>query len=319
MNRRTFCSSLLALSAAPAVAAEPWPSRPLRIITAGAGVTDIRARWLAERLGKVLGQPVLVDNKPGAGGLISMEAGARSTPDGYTIVVVHQGTIAVNPFIYASLPYDPFRDFTPLTRMGFGPLVFVVNPALGARTVAEFLALARSRTTPLTFGSPGVGTPPHLAGELFKREAGIAATHVPYKSGAQAATDLVGGHLHFCIEGIIQMRPHIQAGRVLALATTGAQRVASMPEVPTLREAGLPDYQYNGWAGLALPAATPSQIVDRLYMAIAQVLGGSEAREWFAANGAETGLIPPVEFAAFMRAEHDKLGKIIRAAGITAE
>ena len=175
MDRRSFCSSLVALAALPAAASGPgWPSRSLRIVTGGVGsVTDLRARWLAERLAAQLGQPVLVDNKAGAGGLITMEAGVRSAPDGYTIVVVHQGTVAANPHLYRALPYDPFRDFAPVTRLGVSPMVLVVNPALGVRSLEEFRALGRTRAKPLAFGSPGIGTPPHLATELFKRAVGI--------------------------------------------------------------------------------------------------------------------------------------------------
>jgi tripartite-type tricarboxylate transporter receptor subunit TctC len=321
MDRRTFCSSLAALAAVPAVANVPaWPAKPLRIIAGGVGsVTDVRARWLADRLSAQLGQPVLVENKQGAGGILAMEAGARSAPDGYTLVVVHQGTVAANPYLYASLPYDPFRDFAPVTRMGVGSLVMAVNQALGVRTLAEFRDLARKRSAPLAFGSPGIGTPPHLATELFKRETGIAASHIPYKAGGQAASDLIGGHVDFSIEGITVLRPHVEAGRLVALATTGAERVASMPAVPTMQEAGVPGFVFIGWTGLAVAAATPKPVVDRLYEALARVLDTPEAKAWFALSGAEPGLMPPAEFTAFMRAESDRLGRVIREAGIRAE
>lgn len=320
MNRRRFVISLAACAAAPAIGADPWPSRPVRLIAAGSGsVTDIRARWLAARLAPLLGQPVVVENKPGAGGLLTMEAGARSAPDGYSIVVVHQGTIALNPFIYANLPYDPFRDFVPITALGVGPLVLVANPKLGVATLAELLALGRSRASPLSFATPGVGTPPHIASELLKRESGLQATHVPYKSGGQAASDLIAGHIDFAIEGLTVMRPHVMAGRVRGIATTGKRRVASLPDLPTLAEAGLPSYHFEGWVGLAAPAGTPAAIVERTYKAIAQVLASAEAREWFAEAGADPGPMPPADFAAFMRAEHDRLGKVIRGAGIRAD
>ena len=320
MDRRRFLTALAACAALRARAAEAWPTRPLRIIAGGSGsVTDIRARWLAARLAPILGQPVVVENKAGAGGMLTMEAGARSAPDGYSLVIVHQGTVAVNPFIYKSLSYDPFRDFAPITRLGVGPLVLVTHPALPAASLAELLALARSRKAPLNFATPGVGTPPHVATELMKRESGIAATHVPYKTGGQAASDLIAGHVDFAIEGITVMRPHIQAGRVRALATTGMRRTASLPEVPTLAEAGLPGYHFHGWVGIAAPAATPRPIVDRAYAAIAQVMETAEARAWFAESGADPGALPPAEFAAFMRAEYDRLGPVLRDAGIRAE
>jgi tripartite-type tricarboxylate transporter receptor subunit TctC len=320
MDRRSFLAALAAFAALGARASEAWPARPLRILAGGSGsVTDIRARWLAARLAPVLGQPIVVENRAGAGGVLTMEAGARSAPDGYSLVIVHQGTVAVNPFIYKSLPYDPFRDFAPITRLGIGPLVLVTNPALPATSLEELLALARSRKAPLNFATPGVGTPPHVATELMKRDSGISATHVPYKTGGQAASDLIAGHVDFAIEGITVMRPHIQAGRVRALATTGAHRASSLPDVPTFAEAGLPGYHFLGWVGIAMPAGTPKAIVDRSYAAIAQVMDTTEARAWFAESGADPGVVPPEEFADFMRMEYDRLGRVLREAGIKAE
>jgi tripartite-type tricarboxylate transporter receptor subunit TctC len=304
-----------------AAAETPWPDKPVRILVPGGagGVTDIRARWLAAKLSPVIGQPVVVENKPGAAGLIGMEAGARSAPDGYTLLIVHQGTIAVNPHIYARIPYDPMKDFVPVTRLGVGSLVLVVNPNLPVKSVSELVALARRKQGQLSFGSPGVGTPPHLAGELFKREAGVQAVHVPYKGGGAAASDLIGGHIDYSIEGLSVMLPHIQAGRVRALAVTGPGRAASLPDVPTMREAGLPDYVYEGWVGIVAPAGTPKAIVAKAYDAIAQVLKSKESRDWFGAAGADPGAEPPEEFGAFMRAEDVKWGRVIRDAGIKVE
>jgi tripartite-type tricarboxylate transporter receptor subunit TctC len=321
-TRRLFCSLLLCVAHPAVVAAEaPWPSKPVHILVPGGagGVTDIRARWLAAKLSPVIGQPVVVENKPGAAGLIGMEAGARSAPDGYTLVIVHQGTIAVNPHIYARIPYDPRKDFTPVTRLGVGSLVLVVNPALPVKSVNELIALARQKQGQLTFGSPGVGTPPHLAGELFKREAGVQAIHVAYKGGGAAASDLIGGHVDYSIEGLSVMLPHIQAGRVRALAVTGPGRAASLPDVPTMREAGLAEYVYEGWVGIVMPAGTPKAIVAKAYDAIAQVLRSQESRDWFAAVGADPGAEPPDVFGAFMREEDLKWGKVIRGAGIKVE
>ena len=321
--RRRFCTALLALAAAPLARAQPgWPERTVKILVPGAagGVTDVRARWVAARLAPLLGQPVVVENRPGAGGLVGMEAAAHSAPDGYTLVVVHQGVIAVNPFIYAKLPYEPLRDFVPVARLGQSPLVLSASPSLGVGTLAEFLALARSRATPLTFASPGLGTPPHLAVELFKREARIEALHVPYqRGGAQAASDLIGGHVDFTMEGLSVMLPHVRAGRVRALATTGTQRVASLAQVPTVHEAAVHGYSYYGWVGLMAPAATPPGIVARAHGAVASVLATPEAQEWFGAVGADVGPQSPEDFGAFMRAEIDKLGPVIRQAGVRAE
>lgn len=321
ISRRGFCA-MLACAGIPAWAGEvPWPSRPVRILVPGGpgGVGDLRARWLADRLARVVGEPVIVENRPGAGGLIAMEAGAHSAPDGYTLVIIHQGTMVVNPFIYPSLPYDPLRDFAPITRLGIGSLVLAVRPSLEVATVKDLVALGKAREKPLAYGSPGVGTPPHLAVELFKRETGMPAIHVPYRGGGASATDLLGGHIDFEIEGLTVLLPHIQAGRVRALATTGEQRVPSLPDVPTMQQAGLADYVFQGWVGIAAPAGTPPALVETLYEAIARVLHTAEAREWFAAFGAEPGGVPPQEFAASIRQEYSKWRGVIREAGIRAE
>jgi tripartite-type tricarboxylate transporter receptor subunit TctC len=322
-DRRRFIACSLATALAPweARAQGPWPSKPFRLIVPGGpgGVTDIRARWIASRLSPILGQPVIVENKPGAGGILGMEAAARAEPDGYTMAIVHQGTMAVNPFIYPKLSYDPLRDFIPLTPLGIGSLALVVRPDLEARNVAELVSLARARTAPLAFGSPGLGTPPHLAAELFVREAGIKALHVPYRGGGQAAADLMAGHIDFAVEGLTVTRPLVQSGRLRALATTGLARVASMPDLPTLREAGLPGYLFVGWVGIAVPANVPRPVVAAAHEALAKVLSSQEAIDWFAAVGAETGLQSPEAFASFVREEQARLGRLVREAGIRME
>lgn len=323
MDRRTFCLALssLALPLPTLSAAESWATKPVKLLIPGGtgGVTDLRGRWLALHLSPILGQPVVVENRAGAAGVIAMEAGARAEPDGHTIIVVHQGTMVVNPFMYATLPYDPLRDFTPLTRMGIGAQVLTISPGIQANNVQELVALAKSRRSPLTYGSPGIGTPPHLAVELFKRQAGIDAIHIPYKGGGAAASDLLGGHIDFQIEGMTVLVPHIKAGRLRALATTGELRVAALPDVPTMQEAGVRDYVYNGWVGLALPAKTPPALVARVYQSVAQVLQSAESVEYFAAAGAVPGAVPPDEFARSIREEQVKIGRLIREAGIKAE
>ena len=234
-------------------------------------------------------------------------------------MIVHQGTIAVNPHIYARLPYDPLADFAPITRLGFGPLVLAVNASLPVKTVKDLVALGKERKAPLAFGSPGIGTPPHLAGELFKIDAGIPALHVPYRGGGAAASDLIAGHVDFSIEGMNVLLPHIQAGRLRALATTGHQRVAALPDIPTVQEAGVPGYIFRGWVGISAPVATPRAVVVKAYEAIAQVLGTQEARDWFGSVGADPGAQTPEAFSAFIREEYEKWGRVIQAAGIRAE
>jgi tripartite-type tricarboxylate transporter receptor subunit TctC len=305
----------------PLLASAAWPTRPLRIIVPGGpgGVIDIRARWIAQRIAAPLGQAVVVDNRPGAGGNVGTEAGARSEPDGHTLTLIHQGTMTVNPHLYARPGYDALADFTPVARLGLGPLLLAVHPALPSTSPAELIEHAKAKPGQLNFGSPGIGTPPHLAVELFKRAAQIDVVHVPYKGGGQAAADLVAGHVQFAIESLNVLLPHVQAGRLRALATTGPRRVAALSGVPTMAESGWPQCEFIGWTGLGVPAATPPAIVERLYQVIHTVLDSSEAREWFGAIGAEPGDVGPEEFARHIRAEHAKWGQVIREAGIRLE
>jgi tripartite-type tricarboxylate transporter receptor subunit TctC len=298
-----------------------WPSRPLHLIAGGAGgVTDVRARWLAERLGPALGQAVVVENKAGAGGNMGMELAARAAPDGYTLAMIHQGTMTINPHLYARTGYNALIDFTPLTRIGgLGPLVLAVHPDSPARSVADLVRMAKDKNTPLSFGSPGIGTPPHMAGELFKRLAGVEAVHIPYKGGGQAANDLLAGHVSYTFDGTSVQVPLVQAGRIRALAVTGRERVPALPGVPTLAEAGVTGCEFFGWVGIAAPAGTPAPIVKRLYGEISKILEGAEARAYFGAQGIRTGGEAPEVFAADIRAEHAKWGEIIRQAGLKAE
>ena len=315
------CIVVAALNLPAAAKDASWPAKPIHIIVPGGvgGVTDIRARWLADRLGPRLGQSIIVENKPGAGGNIGTEIGARSTPDGYTLIIVHQGTMTVNPHLYSHLGYDPIADFAPITRIGVGPLLLAVNPDVPVTTVAELVRLAKAKPGRLSFGSPGIGTPPHLAGELFKRMAGIDTVHVPYQGGGKEVSDLIGGHITYSIEGMTVQLPQVKAGRLRPLAVTGPRRVASLPDVPTMAEAGIPGYEFLGWVGIAAPAATPKPIIAILYREISAILATAEAREWFAEIGADPGADPPEAFAASIRAEHAKWGLVIRELGIKLE
>ncbi|MEB0056214.1 tripartite tricarboxylate transporter substrate binding protein [Variovorax sp. LG9.2] len=313
----------LALTIGWSVAAEepPWPTKPVRVIVPGGagGVIDIRTRWLAVRLAPLLGQSVIVENKPGAGGNLGMELGAHSSPDGYTLTIIHMGVMTANPHLYSRLGYDPLIDFTPITYLGVGPLLLAVHPDVPATTVAELVRLAKESPGKLNFGSPGIGTPPHLAGELFKRVAAIETVHVPYKGGGQAVSDLIAGHISYSIEGLTVQLPQVQAGHLRALAVTGPHRAASLPDVPTMAEAGLAGAEFQGWVGIAVPAATPKTIVARLYRDIGSILATPEAHAWFGETGAEARADPPDVFLAAIRAEHAKWGKVIREAGIKIE
>jgi tripartite-type tricarboxylate transporter receptor subunit TctC len=313
--------ALAAPVASPRAQPKGWPDKPVRIVVPGGpgGVTDIRARWLAERLGPALGQVIVVENRAGAGGNLATASVARGAPDGYTLLIVHIGTLAINPHLYASPGYDALNDFALITRLGVGPLVLAVHQDVPARSLAELLSLAKARPGELTFGSPGIGTPGHLATSLLLHLTRTRATHIPYKGGGQAVVDVVAGHVTWTMDSLTILKPFVQDGRLRALAVSSAQRLKAMPDLPTVAEAGVPGYEFTAWAGLAAPAGTPQPIIKQLYDAIARILATSQAREWFESFGVEPGGDPPDVFAAVVRAEHARLGEVIRAAGIKAE
>ena len=308
-------------SVAPAAAAETYPSKPIRIVvtaTAG-GPPDVVARWLAERLGPALGVAIVVEDRPGAGGNVAMQAAARSAPDGYTLVVAGQGPFALNPHMYASTGYDAIADFAPITQIEHGALLLAVNPQVPVRSVKELIALANQKPGELNFGSPGAGTPPHLAGELFNRSANVKVVHVPYAGAPGAMLDLIAGRLTFTFGTINVQLPQVNAGNIRALAVTSPARLEVLPDIPTVAESGLPGFEYSGWLGIAAPAGTPVPIVERLQREIAAILQTDEARRYFASYGREPVASTPAAFAAFIRAEHAKWGRVIRASNIKAE
>lgn len=297
-----------------------WPTRPIRFVTGGVGgVTDVRLRWLVERLAPALGQPIVIDNVPAAGGSVSAEQVARAAPDGHTLLMTHQGIAAITPHLATRVGYDPLADFAPVTRLGHGPLLLAVPVSVPATTLAELLALARRQPGALNYGSPGLATPPHLAGALFARTAAIDATHVPFKGGGALATALIGGQITWAIEGPTNLLPHVRSGRLRALGVTGSKRLPLMPDVPTIAEAGLPGYEYAGWTGVVAPAATPKAVIARLNAEIVRIAESPEGRQWFEGLAAEPGTQTPEAFGAFMREEHAKWGGVIRDAGIRAE
>jgi len=325
-SRRRLVGSAAAFAAFAGYIAAPraqsaWPSKPVRIVVPGGagGVTDIRARWLAERLSPALGQSVVVENRAGAGGNLGTVAAVRSPPDGYTLLIVHIGTMTINPHIYPNPGYDPLTDIAPITRLGVGPQALAVHKDVPARSVEELLALARAKPGELTFVTPGVGTPGHLAASLLMHRAGIKVTHIPYKGGGQAVQDLIAGHVTFTIDGLTLLRPFVQDGRLRVLAVTTSQRAKSMPDVPTMAEAGVPGYELTAWAGIGAPAGTPRPVIDRLYGEIARIAATAEAKAWFDSFGIDAGAEPPDAFAALVRAEYAQMGEVVRATGIKAE
>lgn len=280
---------------------------------------DIRARWLAERLAPLLGQSVVVDNRPGSGGVIGTQAGARSLADGHTLTLIHMGTMAINPHLYSRLGYDPLADFIPITQVSGGPLLLVVHPSVKASSVADLISVAKAQPGQLNFGSAGIGTPGHLAVELFKRSAALDVIHVPYKGGAQAVSALLAGQISFMAESPSVLVQHVASGRLRALAVTGATRLKSLPEVPTTAEAGAADLEFVAWTGLAVPAGTPKPVVDRIYREVRDLMLTPKASEWLELIGSYPRTESPESFARVIRADHAKWGKVIRDAGIRLE
>ncbi len=297
-----------------------WPSKPIKLVVAGGagGVVDTRARWLVERLSPILGQPVIIENKPAAGGNLAMETVARSAPDGYTLVGMHMGLMAVNPFLYEKLPYDPLKDFIAITRNGVGPFLLVVNPNLPVNSVKELVQLAKSQPGKLSFSAPGIGTPPHLSSELFKRAAGIDVIGVQYP-GPQSMMDVIGGQVTFTMDGMAIAAAHAKAGRVKALAVTSRNRSPNLPDVPTMIESGFPDFEVVGWTGIAAPAGTPKAIIDKLYAAMSKVLTSDDAKKWFGELANEPGGETPQALAAIIRTDYARWGKLVKATGMKAE
>jgi len=301
--------------------AQAYPAKPIRlIVAAGPGsATDVRARWLAPRLSAALGQTIVLDNRAGAGGAIGTELAAKSAPDGYTLLIVHQGTLALNPHIYGRLGYDPLSSFAPITLLGTSSLLLAVHPSVPVNSVADLVQLAKQKPGALNYGSPGTGSPPHVAAELFTRMAGITVTHVPYKGGGPALLDLTGGRLTFTFDSPTVQLPSVRAGKIKGVAVTGTKRLLSAPDIRTVAESGLPGYEYTAWQGLAAPASTPVEIVSRLNATTVKIMSSQEAREWCADFGAEPTTASPQDFAAYIRQEYTRWGPVIREAGIKAE
>lgn len=307
--------------AAASAFAQSWPARPIRFVVpfaAGAGVLDIMARIVGQHLTEKLGQQVIVDNKPGAGGNVGAEIVARASPDGYTMLIAGPALV-VSPFLYARMSFDPLTDLVPVTMVNSAPLMLVVHPALPAKSVSELVAYAKANPGKLNYGSGGVGATPFLAAELLKSMAGFDAVHVPYKGGAPALADLVAGQLSFMIENVPGTLPLVKDGKLRALAITGRNRSPLVPDLPTMIEAGVPNYEMIGWNGIFVPKGTPADILDKLHDALASVLRSPAVKEQLAGLGADAVGDSQAEFAAFVKAESARWGRIIQEKGIKPE
>jgi tripartite-type tricarboxylate transporter receptor subunit TctC len=301
----------LCLFAGAAAAQADYPSRPVRIIVPSppSGGTDIVARVLAQHFSSALRQQFFVENKPGAGNVIGIEAAARAAPDGYTLLV-SASTIALNSVLYKKVPYDPVRDFAPITLAATAPNILVVNPKLPIKSVAELIAAAKAAPGKLTYGTPGIGTSPHLCMELFNSMAGVELQHIPYKGTAAAVTDIIGGQIDVAFATALTAKPLIDAGRLRALAVSGPRRVEALPNVPPVAEAGVPGYEAMQWYGLLAPAGTPAAIIERVHAEAMVALRSPEMKARLAADGAEPLGTTPAEFGAYIKRELDKWARV---------
>jgi tripartite-type tricarboxylate transporter receptor subunit TctC len=283
------------------------------------GPSDVLARAIGQRLGESLGQPVIIENRPGAGGNIASDFVAKSPPDGYTLMIGTVGTHAINATLYGRLPFDTVRDFTPVALVATATIILVAHPSVPAMNVKELVALAKSKPNQLSFASPGSGTPQHLAGELFDTVAGIEMVHVPYKGAAPALNDLLGGQVTLGFVSLPAALPHVKAGKLKALGVTDSKRSAVAPEVPTISEAGLAGYEVENWYGVLAPAGTPRDVVNKLNSEIVKLLQTKDARELLNNQGFEILQSTPEQFAAYNKTEQVKWAKLVKLSGAKAD
>ena len=318
---RHALAATLALTSMTAVRAQEYPSRPTRMIVpvAAAGMTDIVARMFGQKLQERLGQPVLIENKPGAGGNIGTEFVARAAPDGYTLLYAYPGPLVVNPSLYKNLGYDPLRDFVPVSLLVSYSMVLAVNSGIPAKTVAELIAVAKRSPQPLTYGSAGNATTSHLIMELFRREAGIEMLHIPYKGSAPAMTDLIGGQLSAMVDALTLVMPQHQAGRIRAIAITSKERSPAAPDVPTVAESGIKDFEVLGWQGVLAPTGTPRPVIDRLSREFAVIVNDPGVRKDLASRGLDPAYRDTNGFAQMIRSELGIWRRVVTESNIKAD
>jgi tripartite-type tricarboxylate transporter receptor subunit TctC len=312
-------SILLGLSTG--VFAQSYPAKAIRFIVPfpPGGSADILARAIGQKAGEGLGQPLVVENRPGAGTAIGAEALAKSAPDGYTVMIGTVSSHAINPALNPKLPFDPIKDFTPVSLVASIPFAMIVHPSVPAKTVGEFVALARSKPGSLNYSSAGNGTSNHLAGELLKSMAGIDIVHIPYKGSAPALNDLIAGQVSLMFDLVLTAAPHVKSGAVRGLAVTSSQRSSALPELPTVAESGVPGYEVSAWFGIFAPAGVPQPVTQRLNAEFVKALQQPDLRQRLASQGAEPLTSTPSEFAAYLRSEIDKWAKVVKASGMKVD
>ena len=317
MKNSTIALAVLAAIAALPAAAQTYPTRPIRLVVPSSpgGGTDITGRIVANKLSEQLGQPVVVDNRAGAGTIIGIEIAAKAPPDGYTLLM-GLSTLAINPSMYAKLPYDALRDLAPISLAVLSPNILTVHPSVPAKTVKEFIALAKAKPGTITFGSAGQATSPHLSGELLKVLAKIDIVHVPFKGSGQSVISSISGEIAANFPSVPTAIPYIKAGKLRGLGVTMAKRTAALPDVPSIAEAGVPGYEATQWFGMLAPAGTPRPIIDRLNQEMVKLLKSPDVRDRLIADGADPAPTTPEEFGAYIKSETEKWTKVIKAAGI---
>jgi tripartite-type tricarboxylate transporter receptor subunit TctC len=318
MRRRTRLSLLIAAVAAlsaPA-AAQSWPAKPVKIVVpfGPGGPADVYARVLGQELSEVLKQSFVIDNRPGAGAVIGTDIAAKSPADGYTLLMM-SNTHTTNETLFAHKPYALMRDFVPVAPVNSSDLVMVVNPSVEAKTLQEFIALAKANPGKLSYASSGPGTPYHMAGELFKAMSGTDILHIPHRGSGEARADVIGGHVQMMFDAVTAMKGHIEAGQVRALATTGETRSPALPDVPTVGEAGVPGYEATIWLGIMAPAGTPPEIVARLNAEIGKIIARPAIKEAWAKQGAVPMTMTPAAFGTFLQRDIDKWAKVVEQSG----
>jgi len=313
---------MIAFALVPSIpAAQSYPSKPIRILVAwpAGGPADLRARQIAAKLSQAIGQPVLVENRPGASGTIGAIAAAKATPDGYTVYYGTVYELAISPAMDAALTYDPQRDFAPITQVASAYLVLDARPGLGAKSIKDLIALARAKPGQLTGGSPGNATAPHLFLELLKRSANVDITHVAFKGEAPLINDLLGSHVDLGFNVTTTALPHVKAGKLVPLAISSPKRLAPFAGVPTMSEDGFPELEVTLWAGLLAPAGTPSEIIKHLNAEMVKIIGSPETREEWVNGGAEAAPTTPEAFASHIRAEQARWARLIKQSGVMME